>query len=93
MDSRLHLCNLFAISIFTFICYDWSVYFSPSGIIPDEWGLTFGMNFFTMYNYIVGLYRRLGVNQQSRLSMKSIFISFELCIGSIIKNKIGFTKS
>ena len=53
MNSRLYLCNLFAISIFTFICYDWSVYFSPSGIIPDEWGLTFGMNFFTMYNYIV----------------------------------------
>ena len=47
----------------------------------------------SMYNYIVFLYRRLGNSQQSRLRIKSIFMTFEFYVDSIIKNKGSFTKS
>ena len=39
----------------------------------------------TMYNYIVGVYRGLGLSQQSRNAMKSIFMSFDIYINSIVK--------
>ena len=39
----------------------------------------------TMYNYIVFLYRRLGNSQQSRLSMKSMFMTFEFYVDNIVK--------
>ena len=39
-----------------------------------------------MHNLIVGVYSNLGVNQQSRQSMKSIFMTFAIYIDRIIKN-------
>jgi hypothetical protein len=39
----------------------------------------------TMYNYIVFLYRKLGNSQQTRLSMKSIFMTFEFYVDNIVK--------
>ena len=39
-----------------------------------------------MYNYIVGVYRKVGVNQQTRLTMKSIFMSLENYITSITQS-------
>jgi hypothetical protein len=39
-----------------------------------------------MYNYIVNIYRSLGLSQKSRQAMKSIFMSFSFYIDTIIKN-------
>ena len=46
----------------------------------------------SMYNYIVAIYRSLGLSQNSRQSMKSIFMTFSFYIDTIIKKlKNGFT--
>jgi hypothetical protein len=47
----------------------------------------------TMYNYIVGMYRNLGLSQQSRQVMKSIFMTLENYTDSIVKHmKLALTK-
>ena len=38
-----------------------------------------------MYNFIVSIYRKLGNSQQSRECVKTIFMSFEIYVVSIIK--------
>ena len=46
-----------------------------------------------MYHYIVSIYRNLGLSQQSRQAMKSIFMTFEIYIDSTVKHmKMGLTK-
>ena len=39
-----------------------------------------------MCNYIVGVYKKLGSNQQTRLTMQSIFMSLESHAANIVKN-------
>ena len=39
----------------------------------------------TMYNYITGIYRGLGMSQQSRNAMKSVFMTFEVYIDNLVK--------
>jgi hypothetical protein len=53
MKSRIHLCTLYAISVFIFLCFEWSVFFAPPGSISTEWSSVIGVNYFTMYNYII----------------------------------------
>jgi hypothetical protein len=38
-----------------------------------------------MYNYIVDIYRGLGLSQQSRTAMKSIFMSLDIYIRVSLK--------
>ena len=53
MKSRIDLCTLYAISVFIFLCFEWSVFFAPSGSISSEWSSVVGKDYFTMYNYII----------------------------------------
>ena len=40
----------------------------------------------TVCSYVVGSYRKLGNNQQTRLTMRSIFVSLESHVANIVKN-------
>jgi hypothetical protein len=53
MKSRIYLGNLYAFSIFIFLCFDWSVFFVPTEDIPTTWSSFIGENYFTMYTYLI----------------------------------------
>ena len=50
---RVYLGNLYAFSIFIFLCFDWAAYFAPPGDISYTWSSSIGLNYFIMYNYLI----------------------------------------
>jgi hypothetical protein len=49
----VYLGNLYAFSIFIFLCFDWAAYFAPPGDISYTWSSSIGLNYFIMYNYLI----------------------------------------